>query len=99
MYADPSALAVLGLAPGADRAAIDRAYRDLMKRHHPDMPGGDASRAAEVNRAYRDLVSPARRRGDIALHDHGTYRPAIGWSGAAWLAAAAGLVAIFVMLL
>lgn len=50
-----SALAVLGLESGADTAAIDRAYRQLIKQHHPDRAGGDAGRAAEIIRAYREL--------------------------------------------
>jgi len=50
-----SALAVLGLRPGADSAAIEQAYKRLIKQHHPDREGGDASRAAEINRAYREL--------------------------------------------
>ncbi|MGE5563858.1 MAG: J domain-containing protein [Bacillota bacterium] len=49
-----SALAVLGLEPGADAAAIERAYKHLLKQHHPDR-GGDASRAAEITKAYREL--------------------------------------------
>lgn len=50
-----SALSTLGLEPGADSAAIERAYKSLIKQHHPDRKGGDASRAAEINRAYREL--------------------------------------------
>jgi hypothetical protein len=50
-----SAFAVLGLEPGADGAAIDQAYRRLIKQHHPDRQGGDSSRAAEIIRAYREL--------------------------------------------
>jgi DnaJ domain len=50
-----SALAVLGLDPGADGAAIEQAYKRLIKQHHPDRAGGDASRAAEITRAYREL--------------------------------------------
>ena len=50
-----SALAVLGLAPGADSAAIEQAYKKLIKQHHPDRAGGDANRAAEITRAYREL--------------------------------------------
>jgi len=50
-----SALAVLGLDPGADSAAIERAYKRLIKQHHPDRVGGDASRTAEITRAYREL--------------------------------------------
>jgi hypothetical protein len=50
-----SAYAALELEPGADRAAVDAAYRRLIKLHHPDRSGGDEKRAAEINRAYREL--------------------------------------------
>lgn len=55
MAGDTSAYSALGLEPGADAAAIDRAYRKLIKRHHPNREGADAKRAAEINRAYREL--------------------------------------------
>ena len=50
-----SALAVLGLGPGADAPAIEQAYKRLIKQHHPDREGGDAGRAADIIRAYREL--------------------------------------------
>ena len=50
-----SAFAVLGLDPGADPAAVEQAYRRLIKQHHPDREGGDSTRAAELNRAYREI--------------------------------------------
>ena len=50
-----TAYSTLGLQPGADREAIDAAYKKLIKRYHPDRSGGDAQRAAEINRAYREL--------------------------------------------
>src|SRR5215213_9742716 len=55
MAVDASPYATLGLEPGADWATIERTYRDLIKRHHPDRAGGDAARAAEITRAYREL--------------------------------------------
>jgi hypothetical protein len=55
MAHDASAYAALGLEPGADANAIERAYKRLIKQHHPDRPGGDSDRAAEINRAYREL--------------------------------------------
>jgi hypothetical protein len=61
MAGDGSAHTILGLSPGADSAAIDRAYRTLIKRYHPDRDGGDAGRAAEINRAYRELRGPAAK--------------------------------------
>jgi hypothetical protein len=64
MTAERSAYAILGLRPGAGRAEVNDAYRKLMKRYHPDRPGGDANRAAEINRAYtllrRRLGEPVR---------------------------------------
>lgn len=58
MAASPASYAALGLPPGADRTAVDRAYRTLMKRHHPDL-GGDPARAASINHAYADITRPA----------------------------------------
>ena len=58
-----SSYAILGLEPGAGRAAVEEAYRRLIKLHHPDRSGGDAGRAAEINRAYFEL----RRQDEAAL--------------------------------
>ena len=65
MPAPASAYAILGLQPGADRAAVEQAYRELIKRYHPDRSGGDAVRAAEINQAYFELrrQPPADRPG------------------------------------
>jgi hypothetical protein len=64
MSGERSPYDVLGLRPGAPRAEVNDAYRKLMKRHHPDRPGGDSNRAAEINRAYtylrRRLGEPVR---------------------------------------
>jgi hypothetical protein len=57
-----SAFAILGLAPGADAAAIEAAYKRLIKLHHPDRDGGDGARAAEIIHAYREL-----RGGPLAI--------------------------------
>jgi hypothetical protein len=69
MGGDPSAFAALGLEAGADSAAVERAYKKLIKRHHPDRAGGDAKRAAEINRAYRDLRR-APGKDALELHEH-----------------------------
>jgi hypothetical protein len=55
MAGDASAYAALGLEPGADAAAVEQAYKRLIKEHHPDRAGGNSRRAAELNRAYREL--------------------------------------------
>ena len=45
--------AVLGIAPGADAAAIQRAWRELAKRHHPDRAGvAGGELMASINAAY-----------------------------------------------
>ncbi len=57
--ADP--YAVLGVARGADDAQIHAAYRDAVRRTHPDA-GGSADAFEAVQEAYEALRDPARRR-------------------------------------
>ncbi len=70
---------LFGLEPGfaLDRAALDRAYREIQGRIHPDRfaHAGDAERRASmqwttrVNEAYRVLQSPLERaRHVLELH-------------------------------
>ncbi len=88
------AFAVLGLRPGAGRAEIDQAYRRLIKRHHPDYAGGDASRAADINRAYselRTLTREALRPNPAPAMPIQDYRrPPSSWRGLMVVAAAIG---------
>lgn len=51
----------LGVATDATPDEIHRAYRRLARRTHPDAPGGDAARMAELNEAWRVLSDPSRR--------------------------------------
>jgi DnaJ domain len=90
MGGDPSAYAALGLEPGADAAAVERAYKKLIKEHHPDREGGDARRAAEINRAYRDLRGP-REKDALEFHDHPDIPRRQGWIIAA-VGLAVGLI-------
>ena len=71
---------LFGLPPRfrLDLAQLERAYRDIQSRVHPDkfVHAGDAERrvsmqsATRVNEAYRTLKSPlARARYLLALHD------------------------------
>ncbi len=91
MGGDPSAYAALGLEPGSDPAAVERAYKRLIKEHHPDREGGDGTRAAEINRAYRDLRGP-REKDALEFNDHPTMPRRRGWAIAA-LSLAVGLAA------
>jgi hypothetical protein len=91
MTADASAFAALGLHPDADSAEIERAYKRLIKQHHPDRAGGDAARAAEITRAYRELRRDKNLKHPLELHDDWTAHPGEGrvWFGIALLLAAA----------
>ena len=97
MGGDASAYAALGLEPGADSAAVERAYKRLIKQHHPDRDGGDARRAAEINRAYRELRAPSIKNA-LELHEHpDERRRRSGWSLVALLLAGAVATLLFVM--
>ncbi len=57
--AAPDPFAVLGVTPAASDDELRRAYRDLVKRHHPDHNGGSAESAArfeQIQNAYAAVV-------------------------------------------
>lgn len=47
---------ILGVERGADRKTIEKAYRDLMRVHHPDQ-GGNAYFAKKINEAREVLLN------------------------------------------
>lgn len=54
---------VLGVEPGATADDIQRAYRLLALRHHPDVaPDADQTVMAAINGAWSVLGDPVRRR-------------------------------------
>jgi len=57
--------AILGVAPGAQFAVIQAAYRDLMRRFHPDVNASAEAdaRAKAINEAYACLRDQERRAG------------------------------------
>jgi curved DNA-binding protein CbpA len=59
---------VLQLSPRADRDTIERVFRHLAKRYHPDNhDSGDADTFSQIVEAYRVLTDPEQRaRYDIA---------------------------------
>jgi curved DNA-binding protein CbpA len=64
--------AVLGVTRGASDAQIHRAYRDAVRRTHPDA-GGSAAAFAAVQEAYETLRDPAARA--RLESDSGAVRP------------------------
>ena len=89
-----SFLAALGLAPGADAAAVEGAYKRLIKQHHPDREGGDSARAAEINRAYRELRAPAAKEPLELDRDEAFGAQRSAWTAVAIAATAASLALI-----
>ena len=59
MIEQPSAeyYEVLMLSPNADREMIDRAYRLLARRYHPDSGNGNAKNFDQLTKAYRILCN------------------------------------------
>ena len=53
---------ILAVPRDADFTAIKTAYRNLARKHHPDL-GGDAKLFAEINAAY-DLLADGERRAE-----------------------------------
>lgn len=98
MLGRASALAVLGLESGADTAAIEKAYKRLIKQHHPDREGGDAGRAAEINRAYRELRGGRAAMDPLQFNDDfGNRRRRRRWPLAA-LFAVASMAALMLLI-
>ena len=58
-----NAFALLGLPRVAalDAEALQQAWLAASRSAHPDQPGGDAARAAEINAAYETLQAPEKR--------------------------------------
>ncbi|HZF93577.1 MAG TPA: DnaJ domain-containing protein [Allosphingosinicella sp.] len=91
---------VLNVSPGASPAALEAAYRSLMKKHHPDRTGAKVcNEAAAINAAFSVLRDPERRADydrregarqrsllDQQLHKLHRRRRIAGWG--AWSAAA-----------
>ena len=59
---------ILQVSPRADRDTIERVFRHLAKRYHPDnRDSGNADRFSRIVEAYRVLIDPEQRaRYDIA---------------------------------
>src|ERR1700716_698056 len=65
----PNYYAVLQVHPDAEDEVIEAAYRQLMKKYHPDLAGDDPRRIAlhnhrakTINQAFSVLRDPEKRR-------------------------------------
>ena len=52
---------VLQVSPRADQETLERVFRHLAKRYHPDHDGGDSTLFSELVEAYRILSDPEKR--------------------------------------
>ena len=53
-------MARLNLGPRSTLAEVKRRYKELVKRYHPDLNGGDKQgeeRLKDLNEAYRTLMT------------------------------------------
>jgi hypothetical protein len=61
------AFATLGIPIDSDESAISKAYHDLSQMHHPDKPGGDGERQAQINQAHEILMAAAGENRALVL--------------------------------
>ena len=57
---DFNAYKVLGISPKATTSQIKKAYRELVKKHHPDA-GGNETKIIEIYAAWEILKTPQGR--------------------------------------
>jgi hypothetical protein len=69
MVDEAGAYAALELPLGAGWDEVERAYKRLIRAHHPDRNDGNSSRAAEITQAYRELRRARERKDDLELAD------------------------------
>ncbi len=77
----------LGVARNAAPEDIKKAYRKLVRKHHPDMSkaAGAEAKTKEINEAYEVLGDPEKRAAYDALgsgrHTGEPFEPPPGWGG------------------
>jgi len=61
---------ILQLSPNADQTTLERVYRLLAKKYHPDsVEGGDEEKFKTVSDAFRVLSDPVKRAGYDANYE------------------------------
>ena len=79
--------AILGVPRDADTAAVKKAYRELARKHHPDVSkaSGAEARFKEIGEAYATLKDPQRRAAYDAIGQRAAgepFTPPPDWAGA-----------------
>lgn len=59
---------MLMVSPNADSEIIERAYRLLARRYHPDSGNGNGQKFDHLVKAYRTLSDPAKRKQYDSIH-------------------------------
>jgi curved DNA-binding protein CbpA len=65
----PDYYELLQVSPRAESETIERVFRHLAKRYHPDAPTGDSERFQQLLEAFRVLSDPAQRASYDVRHD------------------------------
>lgn len=71
---------ILGVSEGADEETVKKAYRELVKKYHPDKyvnnPLADlaAEKMKEINKAYDIIMNKGGTNGNAGRGQGGTYR-------------------------
>ena len=65
---NPDLYEILEVSPNASQETIERMYRYLAQRYHPDRDTGDAERFDEIAQAYRTLKEPKSRAAYDTCH-------------------------------
>ena len=75
---------VLQVSPRADQQTIERVYRLLAKRYHPDNKvSGNEEKFSLLTEAFRELSDPEKRAAYDARHENGNARQWVQFLGAA----------------
>lgn len=74
---------ILGVKKGASEAEIKSAYRQMARKHHPDIDksAGASERFKEIGEAYQVLSDP-QKKGAYDQYGHGAFDRSQGFGGA-----------------